>query len=354
MWTLPKLLRLAHSDACADLSDLARSSVTTYADGFARGGELVEEADRLVSAAQDVRLLAVAAERARSVSWETIGVALGGVSKQAAQKRFSERVDELQLDVLLPQREGAHDAIGWMAGPDAAARPDETIERLDAWAQRHHERTDGGKELVDRLVSHGLRERPARAVDHIGVELKLVELLMEATGAFAKRELPPGVTERYLRRRVLEVKIAVFDAMRAESSAVDIDAREQAARAFAELVELRTDEARELLTIGWRSDDEAAIAVRERPVAVLARTSDRIDDETCGWWLWGVSETGEADDRGGAWPQLVDDDLDVEREHLEHAAIEAIATSIGSDLAKGVTPFAPGGIAGPDATADAR
>jgi hypothetical protein len=30
----------------------------------------------------------------------------------------------------------------------------------------------------------------------------------------------------------------------------------------------------------------------------------------------GVNDAGESDDRGGAWPQLVD----VEREHLEHTA----------------------------------
>jgi hypothetical protein len=39
-----------------------------------------------------------------------------------------------------------------------------------------------------------------------------------------------------------------------------------------------------------------------------------------GWWLRGVDENGRADDRGGAWPQLVIEDLDAEREHLEHAA----------------------------------
>ena len=94
--------------------------------------------------------------------------------------------------------------------------------------------------------------------------------------------------------------------------------------------------------------------MRDRPVAVRARSSDPTDIDVCGWWLWGVNQVGEADDRGGAWPQLVAEDLDLEREHLEHAALEAIATSIGSDLAKGVAPFDPGGIAGPDATAPAQ
>ena len=46
--------------------------------------------------------------------------------------------------------------MGWKAGPDAASRPDATLKRLDAWAERHHERTEGGKDVVDRLVSHAL------------------------------------------------------------------------------------------------------------------------------------------------------------------------------------------------------
>ena len=347
MWTLRQLLRIAHSEACAELSDSARSSATTYADSFARGGDLVEQAERLVHAAQEVRLLAVVAERARGVSWETIGEALGGVSKQAAQKRFSERVEQLELDVLLPHREGPHaGAIGWTAGPDAASRPDATLERLDAWAQRHHERSEGGKDVVDRLVSHGLRQRPARAVEFVGTVTKLATLLTQATGSFASRELPPGVSERYARRRLLEVKLALFDTMRAESTTLDADAREQAARVFEELVELRTAETREQLTLSWSSNDEASIAMRDRAVAVLARTTDR-DPEIRGWWLWGVDEDGRADDRGGAWPQLIDDDLDAEREHLEHAAVEEIAKWIGSDQAKGVGPFDHGGIAGP-------
>ena len=277
MWTLSNLLRIAHSAACADLADYARSSATTYADGFARGGELVEEAERLMRDAEDVRLLAVAAERSRGVSWEAIGEALGGVSKQAAEKRFSERVEQLELDILLPEREGpyvgAQPNPGWTAGPDVAAHPDEWSPRLDAWAKRHHERTDGGKDHLDHLISHGLRE--PRALDHMGAVTKLTALLLDSTGAFARRELPPGVTERYARRRLLEAKLALYDAMRADSSSTDSDAREQAAHAFEQLVEIRTEEVREILTTRWNSDDEATIALRERPVAILARSHDQ-------------------------------------------------------------------------------
>ena len=351
MWTLAKLLRLAHSDACAELSDLARSSAITYADNFGRGGELVELAYRLVRDAEDVLLLAVAAERAQGVSWEAIGEGLGGVSKQAAQKRFSERVEQLELDVLLPLRHQAiRDArMTHTAGPDAVVDPDATLARLDAWAERHHERSDGGKDVINRLVSHGLRERPARALDHMGVVTKLAALLMDATGSFASRELPDGLTERDVRSRLIEAKIALYDAMLAESTAGDATARTEGARAFEDLVALRTEETRERLAIRWTTDDEASIALGERVVAVLSRTPGRGADVR-GWWLCGVDEDGHADDRGGAWPQLVDEDLDVEREQLEHAALEAIAGTIGSDQAKGIEPFGPGGIAGPDAT----
>jgi hypothetical protein len=356
MWTLANLLRLAHSDACAELSDYARSSATTYADGYAHGGELVEAAQRMVREAEDVRLLAVAAERARGVSWETIGEALGDVSRQAAQQRFGERVDELELDVLLPLRtSGAGDGLSHTAGPDAAVAPDACLKRLDAWAQRHHEQSDPGEEFIDQLVSHGLRQRPREATGRIANVTRLADLLMNATGTFATRELPPGVAERYTRRRLLEEKVALYDAMRDEAeqnplrlrSATTQATRDEAQRAWEELIEIRTEEARERLQIDWRNDEEATIAVHGRPVAVLASSSDPVDAEACGWWLWGVNDAGEADDRGGAWPQLVDEDLGAEREHVEHAALDQIASAIGSDQAKGIGPFNPGGIAGP-------
>ncbi|UTI63381.1 hypothetical protein NBH00_18765 [Paraconexibacter antarcticus] len=47
-----------------------------YADGYGRGGELVEETTRLVSQAEEMLVLAVAAEHAKSTSWEQIGDAL--------------------------------------------------------------------------------------------------------------------------------------------------------------------------------------------------------------------------------------------------------------------------------------
>lgn len=80
----------------------------------------------------------------------------------------------------------------------------------------------------------------------------------------------------------------------------------------------------ERLAIGWSSCDEASITVGDRALAVLSQTTDR-DAAVCGRWLWGVDDDGQADDRN-VGSQLVDENPDVEREHLEHAALEQIAS----------------------------
>jgi hypothetical protein len=366
MWTLENLLRLAHCAACAELSDRARSSASTYADGYARGGELAEVADRLVAAAEEVRLLAVAVERERGVSWETIGEVLaGGVSKQAAQKRYGERVDELVLDVLLPLREGPPGGLGWAAGPDGVADPDATLASLDAWARRHHEPADSGTDHLDELVSHGLREQPREATRRIATVTLLADLVMNATGSFATRELPRGVTERYARRRLLEEKVALYDAMRREAKTRQAlaDALEHGEHAFNELVDCHRADLRERLGHG-RADDVVVITLDGRPVQVLAHADDPTDEQVRGWWLWDVSDHGTAP-KGyelnldvwraarpvlGLGPGEFLADADVDDNAAIAAALDAVCDHIATDAAKGFTPFGPGGIAGPPAS----
>ena len=349
MWTLQNLLRLAHSNACAQLSDQARSSATTHADGSWRGGEIIELAQRLVATAEDVLLLAVAVQRARRLSWEAIGESLGGVSKQAAQKRFSERVEELEFDVLLaPLGQPAISDVRTttIVGPDAVIDPDATLARLDAWALRHHERTDDGEDVMDHLVSHGLHERPARTLDHVAVVSRLSGLLAEVK--YRGRELP-AATGGCVRGRLLEAKAAVYDAMGAEPTADHVSTREQTFHSFREL----TDEAQELLSIRWTSDDEAVITMGDRPVAILRRTMH--EAALRGWWLHRVEDRGYVDHSRGAWKHFMEEmgRSGEKPEHLEHRALLVIANMIGSDQAKGIGPFAPGGIAGPGIEHDA-
>jgi hypothetical protein len=86
--------RLAFSQACRDLSDLARAHVATSADGHLRPGELLEEAGRLVAGAEQALRMAVVAERLRGASW---GKRLldhqlpTGVSRERAERELYER-----------------------------------------------------------------------------------------------------------------------------------------------------------------------------------------------------------------------------------------------------------------------
>jgi hypothetical protein len=107
--SLKDLTRLAVSQASRDLSDLARSQVPTDADGYLRAGELLEEARRLVSGAEQVLRLAVAFERARGTSWQEIGDGLGA-SRQAAHERYAPVVDEVHEHPVCVARGRRRDA----------------------------------------------------------------------------------------------------------------------------------------------------------------------------------------------------------------------------------------------------
>src|SRR4051794_34212101 len=108
--------RLAFSQACQDLSDLARAHVATYADGQLRPGELLEGAARLVAGAEQALRMAVVAERLRGTSWAQIGEALG-VTRQSAHERYASFEHEMRQALLFPDRAG-HGGLGWWAVPD--------------------------------------------------------------------------------------------------------------------------------------------------------------------------------------------------------------------------------------------
>ncbi|MGW0573738.1 toll/interleukin-1 receptor domain-containing protein [Streptomyces tauricus] len=55
-------------------------------------GEMLRQAKKLADEAQQLVDVAVAAERGKGTSWETIGEVLDGVSKSAAQKRFGGKI----------------------------------------------------------------------------------------------------------------------------------------------------------------------------------------------------------------------------------------------------------------------
>jgi hypothetical protein len=354
MWSLGNLLRLGHAAACRELSDRARGCVST--DDREDGAELVERAAQLVAIANDVLELAVASAREHGTSWEDIGEVLPGpdgrgVSRQAATKRFGSRVEQLRMDTLLPRRAAPMAGqLGWTAGPDGVDRPDETAARLDAWALRHRERTDPSLQgrSDHELMSAALRARYRPALDSIGPITLLAQLLLDAMGPFASKPLPPGVTERYARQRLLVFTLAAADAMLDErrrrggaDTVLDRDA------IFDELADILAETCRDQLRFDWHDDGQTAtVRLHDNALVIVERSDDDRAPDTVGWWLWGIGPDGRSGP-GPEWPQPLDISVDAEREHVEHAAATQIAHYIATDQIKGIEPFAPGGIADP-------
>jgi hypothetical protein len=360
MWSLGNLLRLGHAAACRELSDRARGCVST--DEREDGAELVEHAAQLVAIANDVLELAVASARERGTSWEDIGEVLPGpegrgVSRQAATKRFGAHVEQLRIDTLLPRRAAPMAGqLGWTAGPDGVDRPEETVARLDAWALHHRERTDPSLRgrSDHELVSAALRACYRPALDSIGPITLLAQLLVDAIGPFASKPLPPGVTERYARQRLLEFKLAAADAIlderrRRGGGAVVLDRD----AIFDELADILAEACRDQLRFDWHDDGQTAtVRLHDKALLIVERSTDDHAPDTVGWWLWGIGPNDRSDPEP-EWPQPLDVPIDAEHEHVEHAAATQIAHHIATDQIKGIEPFAPGGIAGPTSRPEA-
>jgi hypothetical protein len=372
VFTHSELHRVAYLAACQELSDQARGQVSTYGDGYRRAGELVEDALRLVGQADEILRLAVAAERAASTSWQEIGERLD-VSRQAAHERFARIVEEISDGVLFPDRDPDHEGgLGWWACPDGLDDPERTVRLLDEWAVRHREPID--PERGEHPVSEGLGRRPDLvAIDAIGVVSALAKRLLDGS-------LPAGVSEHRARRTLLERKIEAFDLIaQRESGKAARDARAQSSQAFAELVAWHRDDLDRRLAVDGLEDpamEGYRFALDGRPLADLQFAAEGSADDT-GWFLWAIDAAAfdAAPDEplrwlGDPWPLEVagvDVDALVElgrrqgREAL-HAEARRIAqrtrsqalttarsellSDLASDLAKGVGPFEPGGLAG--------
>ncbi|MCK9250786.1 MAG: hypothetical protein M0P31_17645 [Solirubrobacteraceae bacterium] len=329
------LTRLAHANACSELSDRARGQVRTHTDAWLQGAELVEDAARLVRQAEGVLELAVAVVRAQSVSWQEIGDRLE-VTKQSAQGRFGETVKRVQDGILFPRRDPVDGVgLGWWAGPDGLADPERTMRVLDEWVVRHREPTDPVPEppADERPVSHALQESEryrARSVRNVSDVTALALRILD-------RDLPDGVSEREAQRVLLERKIATFDAIATSNvgtRASRYDALQQADRALDELTAWHEPLVRDAL--GWRHEDDGRILLEldGTPVAVLSHHDDPRDPETHGWSRWPLTPDGQPDvDIGPA--------TDAEPDAPESAAIDAtlaaLAREIAFDRAKAAT-----------------
>jgi len=358
-WTTADLTRLAFSAECRELSDLARAFVPTTSDGHTRPGELLQEALRLRSSVDELVRLAVCVERARGASWNEVGAALE-ITRQSAHERYAAAVEELADGILFPLREGVDGAPGWWACPDGLEDPPRTAASLDAWELRHRERTDPGR--GEEAVSGGLGQSKWRAADAIGLTTRLAKRIVD-------RDLPPGVSERTARRMLLEAKRQAFDFVANEPGAEAADVRSVAAEVFEELTAWHMTDVRERLGHVAYSDTEAFITFDGRPVQLLLRTDDQVDDEARGWFLWNVGDQSSTVSLAG--PRLpaglhasllaasglcgggdLVADLQSDAPAAIAAALDCVCHTIATDSAKGYPPFARGGIAGPASDAE--
>jgi hypothetical protein len=137
--------------------------------------------------------------------------------------------------------------------------------------------------------------------------------------------------------------------------------------AFDELVRRhRADVADRLGHVAY-CDTEAVITYDRRPVRLLQRHNDPADDEGSGWLLCSLGDQSSAKPLTG--PKLPatleaaivaatgvygDDEelvagVDAPRTMALAAALDRVRERIAADAARGRSPFAPGGIAGPPA-----
>lgn len=130
------LSRLVLSFEQRVLADQAAAGVPTD-DTYARAGDLVEEAQRLVDTAQGVLRWAVIHERQTGTSWEEIGERLGGISRQSAHERYKAAVDEWRHTLVQPYETSPGTDYAAPRLHEAALDPTATGARLDAWARAH-------------------------------------------------------------------------------------------------------------------------------------------------------------------------------------------------------------------------
>lgn len=125
------LARLAMSAAARDLADAGSALVPTASDYCREGGEWTRAAASIAADARELLALAVTYERLRGTTWEEIGEALGGITRQAAQERYGAYVSEWTARALR----------AWL-NPAERVRllgelPDAMVHRLNAWVDRH-------------------------------------------------------------------------------------------------------------------------------------------------------------------------------------------------------------------------
>ncbi|KZB79635.1 hypothetical protein [Amycolatopsis regifaucium] len=163
-WTEATRARMVLAAEAAEMADHLRGFVAIgehelREDGSAPwAGSVVDEANRLSGMARKVLEAAVVYARLGGLTWDEVGNALDGITRQSAQERFDEAVDRFREELLSPEYPGYTGKFGelrWRLHP-AAREPEATARDLDEWVRRHRDPHDAVDEPDVPPVSGGL------------------------------------------------------------------------------------------------------------------------------------------------------------------------------------------------------
>lgn len=153
------LARLALSAAAQEVADFAAGIVPTVSDNYGSVYADIENAARLLSAAQEVMARAIVHARERGGDWQEIGEALD-VTAEQAKDQYSETVEQWEDALDRPWERSGQFLYSRL--PSGLSDPDETAAYLDRWCARHLDETSGTRHnaehegTADRMVSANL------------------------------------------------------------------------------------------------------------------------------------------------------------------------------------------------------
>jgi hypothetical protein len=181
-------VRIALADAAADVSDVSRELVDPRRDQDRERGGLVQAVAVLVARAEQLQLLAVAAERRQGATWEVIAEFLG-TSRQAAHAKYAAGVAALNLAIVRYWLETSNGGCPARPPiPGGCYDPAETARRLDKWID---------PKLYE-PVSHSLRSMTAdEHSDMIRAAAGLIDdMRAQEADVVEIRDLEMGLAER--------------------------------------------------------------------------------------------------------------------------------------------------------------
>ncbi|MET7738378.1 hypothetical protein ABZT02_44990 [Streptomyces sp. NPDC005402] len=224
------LARLVLAYELQELADRAIGGVPTVNDSWSQPGETVSDALDLVHQAQEVLTRAVVYERVKHTSWEAIGEALGDITRQSAQERYREAVQEWKDSQQEPYYEPSHPGgVRGVRLHPAAMEPTATGRSLDAWVHQHVK----GRPEIEADEHPVTGHLPA-----LSTAEEMVQVLDALNHLYGDMHVP---TDPGRRAQLLERKAALLDRIAVEDGRPE--AAEQAAEARARAAELRADTA---------------------------------------------------------------------------------------------------------------